>query len=102
MLVMVAGLLWLGRNFSVVPQYRRLVADGPYSLIRHPIYSSYLLFDGVLACEIATPLAGVMWLAEVTLLTLRARLEERLLVEADAGYSVYLAHVRWRFLPYVY
>ncbi len=30
--------LHLGRNFSLVPQARRLVRHGPYGVIRHPLY----------------------------------------------------------------
>jgi protein-S-isoprenylcysteine O-methyltransferase Ste14 len=28
----------LGRSFSVMPEARRLVTNGPYSVIRHPVY----------------------------------------------------------------
>jgi protein-S-isoprenylcysteine O-methyltransferase Ste14 len=30
----------LGRSFSIAPQARRLVTDGPYGLIRHPLYAA--------------------------------------------------------------
>jgi protein-S-isoprenylcysteine O-methyltransferase Ste14 len=31
-------LLWLGRAFSIVAQARRLVTNGPYAIVRHPLY----------------------------------------------------------------
>ena len=96
---MAAGLLYLGRNFSVVPQYRSLVTAGPYALVRHPIYASYLLFDGVLVLEAGSPAGGVLWLMEAALLLMRARFEEALLAGSDPGYGRYLGRVRWRFVP---
>jgi protein-S-isoprenylcysteine O-methyltransferase Ste14 len=98
-LLMVAGLFHLGRNFSVLPQYRGTITDGPYALVRHPIYSSYLVFDGTLALEAQSWLAVALWLAEWGLLSLRARFEERLLAASDPAYGRYLARVRWRFVP---
>jgi len=32
------AVLELGRSFSVMPEARRLVTNGPYSVIRHPVY----------------------------------------------------------------
>jgi protein-S-isoprenylcysteine O-methyltransferase Ste14 len=98
-LVMGASLLCLGRSFSVIPQYRSLVTSGPYALVRHPIYGSYVIFDGALVLESQSSLAGVIWFAEAVLLVMRARYEERLLVANDPSYERYLASVRWRFVP---
>jgi protein-S-isoprenylcysteine O-methyltransferase Ste14 len=98
-LLMVAGLFYLGRNFSVLPQHRGTITSGPYALVRHPIYSSYLIFDGALALEAQSWLAIALWLAEWGLLSLRARFEERLLAASDPAYGRYLARVRWRFVP---
>jgi protein-S-isoprenylcysteine O-methyltransferase Ste14 len=100
-LIMGMSIVCLGRNFSVLPQYRFLVIHGPYALVRHPIYASYLLFDGVLAAASAGGLATGLWLAEAVLLSLRARAEERLLEATDACYAQYKARVPYRFVPFV-
>ena len=34
----VVSLTFLGRSFSIMPEARRLVTDGPYRWVRHPIY----------------------------------------------------------------
>jgi protein-S-isoprenylcysteine O-methyltransferase Ste14 len=33
---------YLGKNFSILPAYKDLVKDGPYQLLRHPIYACYI------------------------------------------------------------
>jgi protein-S-isoprenylcysteine O-methyltransferase Ste14 len=32
------SLFHLGRSFSLMPEARRLVTDGPYAVVRHPLY----------------------------------------------------------------
>ena len=39
----VLGKLTLGRSFGLVPANRGVVIRGPYALVRHPIYSGYLI-----------------------------------------------------------
>ena len=100
-LVMGAGIVWLGRNFSVLPQYRVLVTCGPYALVRHPIYAAYLMFDGALAAGSGSLLAAGLWLAEAALLSLRAKAEERLLEASEPAFTEYKAKVPYRFVPFV-
>jgi protein-S-isoprenylcysteine O-methyltransferase Ste14 len=94
-----ASLLCLGRNFSIIAQYRSVTTYGPYALVRHPIYGSYLIFDGALVLEHQSLFAGILWLAEGVLLLARALYEERLLAASDPAYARYLTCVRWRFVP---
>ncbi len=37
------ALFVLGKSFSIIPQARRLVQDGPYRLVRHPLYLSEMV-----------------------------------------------------------
>jgi protein-S-isoprenylcysteine O-methyltransferase Ste14 len=98
---MLGATLTLGRNFSIVPQYRWLVRVGPYTLVRHPMYAGYLAFDAAHAFEHASAVALAIWLSELALLNWRARLEEALLARADPGYLEYALQVRWRFFPHL-
>ena len=41
--LVIAGKVVLGRSFGLVPANRGVVASGPYLLVRHPIYSGYLI-----------------------------------------------------------
>ena len=99
LLMMGAGLFYLRKNFSIVPQYRGIVSRGPYAVVRHPIYASYLIFDGALVVAAHSWFAAAMWFAEGALLMLRAEYEERLLASSDQAYNRYKKRVRWRFVP---
>lgn len=43
LLIGVAALITLGRSFGVAPADRGLVTRGPYAIVRHPAYTSYLV-----------------------------------------------------------
>jgi protein-S-isoprenylcysteine O-methyltransferase Ste14 len=80
----------------------KVVSDGPYAVVRHPMYA------GALLLIVATPLLlGSWWglaLAPliVVLLGTRAVLEERTLARELDGYAEYAARVRYRLIPMVW
>ncbi len=75
-----------------------LRVDGPYRLVRHPIYSGLLLLAGGLAVVSATVRAAAAFVALVAVLSLKARVEERLLAERFPEYRDYARRTP-RFLP---
>lgn len=78
---------------------QRVVAHGPYAIVRHPMYAASLVWF------LATPFAlGSPWAlvpAALLSLTLAARLvdEERYLDASLPGYDAYRERVRWRLIP---
>jgi protein-S-isoprenylcysteine O-methyltransferase Ste14 len=80
----------------------RVVTDGPYRVVRHPMYTGAILFF------LGTPLLLGSWLGLafvpvlVALLAMRAVMEERLLSAALDGYPAYAARVRFRLIPFVW
>ena len=76
------GLAYLRRTFSIIPEARRLVTGGPYSLSRHPVYL------GEIVAAIGINLATAGWpgaLAVVYFIScelLRIRWEEGVLARA--------------------
>ena len=93
------GLAYLRRSFSIVPEARRLVMGGPYSLSRHPVY----LGEIVTVVAINLPTAG--WLGALAIACvigcqlLRIRWEEGVLGRAFPNdYPGYALRVP-RYLP---
>jgi protein-S-isoprenylcysteine O-methyltransferase Ste14 len=80
----------------------RVIATGPYSYVRHPMYAGAILFFAG-----TTLLLGSWWgLATVpvfvVLLAVRIFIEERTLRTGLWGYDDYAAHVRYRLIPLVW
>jgi len=88
-------------NFNVQPAPRaggRLVQQGPYRWIRHPMYTAVLACAG--ACSWAAP-APWVWLATLALaavLAVKALLEERWMALEHPEYASYRARTK-RFVP---
>jgi len=94
----VLSLLALGRSFGFVAADRGLVTRGPYAVVRHPVYASYLLIQsGYLLQSISLRNALVMVLASGCNIG-RALAEEQLLT-ASSDYLAYRSRVRWRLVP---
>lgn len=93
------GLAYLRRSFSIIPEARRLVTGGPFSLSRHPVYL------GEIIAAIGINLATAGWpgaLAVVYFIVcelLRIRWEEGVLARAfPDDYPAYSRRVD-RYLP---
>jgi protein-S-isoprenylcysteine O-methyltransferase Ste14 len=79
----------------------RLVDDGPYAIVRHPVYSGgILVFAGIPLALSPWALVGTGLLAFTW--ALKSRVEERLLRARYAEYGAYSERVRYRLVPYLY
>lgn len=80
-------------------RHHRVVSSGPYAFVRHPMYSGVMLFF------LGVPLLlGSWWGVAIVpvfavLFAIRARIEERALVEGLPDYADYAARVRYRLVP---
>ena len=93
------GLAYLRRSFSIIPEARRLVTGGPYTLSRHPVYL------GEVATAIGVNLATAGWLSALAIVyfiaceLMRIRWEERILaLSFPSDYPQYARRVP-RYLP---
>jgi protein-S-isoprenylcysteine O-methyltransferase Ste14 len=94
-------LIVLGRSFGFAAADRGLVRSGPYAVVRHPVYSSYLLLQGGYVLQ-SVSLRNVLVFMVATAFNMgRAMVEEDLLSE-NSAYGGYRSKVRWRMLPGVW
>jgi protein-S-isoprenylcysteine O-methyltransferase Ste14 len=99
--LVVIGKIALGRSFGLVPANRGVVIRGPYSLVRHPIYTGYLITHIAFLMAQPTPWNACVLLLSDTALVLRALMEERVL-SADVEYQQYCRRVGWHLVPGVF
>jgi protein-S-isoprenylcysteine O-methyltransferase Ste14 len=101
LLLVVVGKITLGRSFGVVPANRGVVVRGPYSVVRHPIYTGYLITHvSFLMAHPAPWNLSVILIADFALIV-RALMEERVL-SSDAAYQQYCERVGWHLVPGVF
>jgi protein-S-isoprenylcysteine O-methyltransferase Ste14 len=99
-----AGIVRQRRQLTALPRptdRARLVEDGPYRLVRHPMYGGLVLasFGWALATASA-PALGVACMIGV-FFDLKSRREERWLTERFPGYDTYRARTK-RLVPWMY
>ena len=93
-----ASLFTLGRFFGIRPALRGLATSGPYRVVRHPMYLSYMLSDvgyNFQEWNVGTVLLTMAgWAASLY----RIHAEERILSQAPEWHG-YVTSVRYRLLP---
>lgn len=101
LLVVIGGKLSLGRSFGLMPANRGIVSTGLYRLVRHPIYTGYLVTHVAFVAANPSVWNVVLLVAADIALLARAVCEEGTLAE-DPAYREYQATVRWRVCPGVF
>jgi protein-S-isoprenylcysteine O-methyltransferase Ste14 len=95
------SLFWLGRSVSIMPESRKLVTSGPYSLVRHPLY-----FGEQTALVGIALQATNIWIPAVLVLQFCCQLyrmgyEEKVLEESFPEYEQYKSETA-RIIPWLY
>ena len=97
-LLSIVSLWTLGRRFGIRPALRGLTVNGPYRVVRHPIYLSYVLSDvgyNLQECNLGTAaLVIIGWIAMIH----RIESEERVMAH-HPQWGAYTDAVRYRLLP---
>ena len=92
------SLVTIGKCFGVRPALRDLITRGPYRLVRHPMYLSYIIADIGYNFEewnfVTLLLVLVGWIS----LLYRIRIEEKMLSN-DVRWITYTSSVRYRLIP---
>lgn len=100
-LMAVASIVYLGRNFGIVAAHRGVSANGPYAIVRHPLYASYLVMHVGYICGNVSLANIILWIIAEGAQVVRILYEERVL-SASPSYVAYQQRVRWRLVPGVF
>ena len=76
-----------------------VVTDGPYAIVRHPMYTAAILMAFALALTFGSGVALGLALFVAVVLVVRTALEDRTLHAELAGYPEYAAQTRHRLVP---
>lgn len=95
---MCASLVSLGRSFGVVAAVRSVKSSGMYRFVRHPLYSSELLYYFGFLMANLTPVNALLVAGIFVGQYVRAAAEEEIL-SSQASYRAYRRRVRYRFFP---
>jgi protein-S-isoprenylcysteine O-methyltransferase Ste14 len=93
--------IYLGRRFGLLPANRGIVSGGPFRLMRHPIYSGWLVLTIGFLLAYPTPRNIGMLFLSLPFLVWRMDLEEEHLNE-DPEYREYAAKTPYRIIPGIY
>jgi protein-S-isoprenylcysteine O-methyltransferase Ste14 len=93
--------IYLGRRFGLLPANRGIVSGGPFRLMRHPIYSGWLVLTVGFLMAYPTPRNIGMLFLSLPFLVWRMDLEEEHLNE-DPEYRRYAAKTPYRLIPGIY
>lgn len=81
---------------------QKVIATGPYAIVRHPMYASALLYLGGTPLALGSYTGLIPFAGMLPVLIWRLLDEERLLATDLPGYRDYQARVRYRLIPYLW
>jgi len=86
-----AVLRWLGKSFSILAEARRLVTEGPYRVVRHPLYVCEAIATVGVMLQVISPVAVLIVIGAWTVQYRRMINEEKILTTAFPEYRAYAA-----------
>ena len=92
---------YLSRTIEV-QEGQRVIDNGLYSIVRHPMYSATLVLFLSMPLVLGSIYAFVVFLAYPFIISFRIIHEEKFLEENLQGYKEYKQKVKYRLIPYIW
>jgi len=86
---------------TILPE-QKVIATGPYTLVRHPYYSGALMVDCCIPIALGSWWALPVVLGVLGMIVLRLLDEEKLLRQSLPGYEDYCRQVPYRLIPRIW
>jgi protein-S-isoprenylcysteine O-methyltransferase Ste14 len=81
---------------------QRVISDGPYGIVRHPMYSGLLVLLLSLPLALGSCIAIPVFVLLIVTLIFRLLREEKTLRQELPGYSEYCQRSRFRLVPFLW
>ena len=91
-------------RFNVLPELlegSKLITSGPYSLVRHPIYTAVLMIVGGYVINTPTSVNIILYVVLIVDLIVKLKYEEMLLKERFSDYETYKSKTK-ALIPYLF
>ena len=85
-----------------VEKGQKVISTGPYSIVRHPMYSGVMIFYTFSPLALGSYWTMILALLIIPLLVFRIRGEEQELLANLEGYKEYVMKTKYRLIPGIY
>jgi protein-S-isoprenylcysteine O-methyltransferase Ste14 len=92
---------FLSRTIEV-QEGQKVVDDGLYGIVRHPMYMSTLIMFLAMPLVLGSPISFAIMLAYIPIIVIRIKYEEEFLAEELEGYTEYMEKVKHRLVPHIW
>jgi len=90
------------RTVQVEQKVQKVITTGPYSLVRHPMYTSIILMFGIMPLALGSYWGLIPLPIFMLSMVLRIRDEEKMLCEELEGYKDYMQKTKYRIIPFIW
>ena len=87
---------------QVEQKVQKVITTGPYSYVRHPMYTSILLMFGIMPLALGSYWGLILLPLLILMLAFRIQDEEKMLCEELEGYKDYIQRTKYRIIPFVW
>lgn len=90
------------RTVQVEQKVQKVITTGPYSYVRHPMYTSIFLMFGIMPLALGSYWGLITLPLLILLMAIRIHDEEKMLCEELEGYNDYKQRTKYKIIPFIW